>query len=232
MTRRTQFGNGEFYHVYNRGVDRRSIFSDNLDVNRFMNSLGAFNQKEPVGSLYEESFRKNARQPEALVKILAYCLNPNHYHILLQQQLENGVSEFMKRLGGGYTWYFNNRHNRNGALFQGKFKAVHVDQGAELVRLSAYINLNDRVHQLGGPTAKLVRSSWRAYGSAYGSARSKEHTERGDTDPVVGPISPVDHPILGQFESRKDYARFAEGVVREVVAERKVSVGRQKVDMA
>ena len=77
--------------------------------------------------------------------------------------MEESVSLFMKRLGGGYTWYFNNRHKRNGSLFQGSFKSILADKNEYLLHLSAYVNLNNRIHQRGGLTATLVRSSWDEY---------------------------------------------------------------------
>lgn len=167
-TRKIEFANGEFYHVFNRGVDKRIIFSDRQDVDRFFKSLIEFNVVDPIGSLYENSFLQlggsTAKLSERLVNIVTYCLNPNHYHLILEQLVDGGLSEFMKRLGG-YTWYFNNKYKRSGALFQGRFKAAHIDSNEYLLHVSAYTNLNDRVHQLGGSTAKLVesRSSWEEY---------------------------------------------------------------------
>ena len=170
-TRERAFANGEFYHIYNRGVDKRTIFSDSYDLHRFFKSMIEFNTEAPIGSLYEKSFHQlggrtaKSDSQENLVSVVAYCLNPNHFHFILKQTREGGVSEFMKRLSGGYTWYFNNKYKRSGSLFQGKFKSVYIDTNEYLLHVSAYVNLNDRVHQLGGPTAKLVdsKSSWEEY---------------------------------------------------------------------
>lgn len=168
-TRKEAFANEELFHIYNRGVDKRIIFNDKEDINRFFQSIIEFNISDPVGSLYQNSFRRlsgpTPKSEERLVNVVAYCLNPNHFHLILEQTAEGGISEFMKRLGGGYTCYFNNKHERSGALFQGKFKAIHIDSNEYLLHVSAYVNLNDRVHQLSGPTPKFVesRSSWREY---------------------------------------------------------------------
>jgi len=167
--RKKPFANGEFYHIYNRGVDKRIIFSDDEDLERFFQGMVEFNTINPVGSLYENSFRKlggpTAKLEKRLVNIVAYCLNSNHFHFILEQVSGGGISEFMKRLSGGYTWYFNNKDKRSGSLFQGKFKAIHIDTNEYLLHLSAYVNLNNKVHQLGGPTAKLIssKSSWGEY---------------------------------------------------------------------
>jgi len=163
------FVSGEYYHIYNRGVDKRQIFLDGYDIDRFFQCMDEFNAINPIGSLYENIFLEPAgkvkRKNKKLVEFVAYCLNPNHYHFILQQLADGGISEFMKRLNGGYAWYFNNKNKRSGALFQGKFKAKHINTNEYLLRLSAYVNLNNFVHKLplSGPTAKLVKSSWGEY---------------------------------------------------------------------
>ncbi len=167
----------EYYHVYNRGVDKRSIVEDQLDVLRFMQSIVEFNVVDPIGSIYEKNFSQKksegevklgslaSKKPaeEVLVEFVAYCLNPNHFHFLLKQVADKGIEQFMQRLGTGYTKYFNHRHKRTGSLFQGTFKAIHVEEDEYLLHLSAYINLNNRVHHLSGDALLLHRSSWNEY---------------------------------------------------------------------
>ncbi len=166
--RKTSFAEGEFYHIYNRGVDKRQIFANARDIDRFLQAMDEFNVMEPIGSIYENSFRKNQPQrsrtrQKKLVNIICYCLNPNHYHLLLEQAVERGIEKFMHRLGVGYTNYFNLKNKRSGVLFQGAFKAIHIDTNDYLLRLSAYINLNFKVHQLGNSVPKLYKSSWDEY---------------------------------------------------------------------
>lgn len=162
--RNIQFVPEEFYHVYNRGVDKRNIFNEKKDVQRFLQSMREFNTVEPIGSLYENSFQLNKPNIyKPLVNIICYCLNPNHFHFILQEVEENGISSFMKRLAGGYTWFFNKKYQRNGSLFQGVFKAKHITDNGYLMYASAYVNLNNKVHKLGGETAKFIESSWDAY---------------------------------------------------------------------
>lgn len=167
--RKIKFSVGEYYHIYNRGVDKRAIFLDENDVSRFFQSMEDFNQTETVGSIYEYHFAKRklvksglgseASKSKCLVDFIAYCLNQNHFHFILTPLQENGVQKFMQRLGTGYTKYFNTKHGRSGALFQGVFKAVHIKSNRQLLYVSAYVNLNDHVHQLGSEASKLVRSS-------------------------------------------------------------------------
>ena len=117
----------------------------------------------------------------------------------MEQKIDGGISEFMKRLGGGYTWYFNHKHKRSGSLFQGSFKSVFADKNEYLLHLSAYVNLNNRVHQLGGLTAKLARSSWNEYlnDKKCFSLCSKDI-------------------ILSQFKNSEEYRRFAESSLKEI----------------
>ena len=188
---REPFQNEQYYHVYNRGVDKRNIFSDHYDVNRFLKSMEFFNSTQPIGSLYALSFEEKPKENQIkLVEIIAYCLNSNHYHLILRQREDRGITEFMKRLNGGYTLYFNQRIKRSGSLLQGTFKSKFIHDNDYLLRVSAYVNLNDRVHQLRGETAKLSRSSFKEY--------------------VTGiPYLCNTEIILDQFKNRKQYEKFA-----------------------
>ena len=166
--RKVPFVNGEFYHVYNRGVDKRDIFSNQYDLDRFFQSMNEFNVIEPIGSIYENSFRDQLRGEASksvanLVNFICYCLNPNHYHFILEQVSDKGIEKFMHKLSTGYTRYFNDKNKRSGSLFQGVFKARHIDSNEYLLHLSAYVNLNDTCHQLGNLVPKLVKSSWGEY---------------------------------------------------------------------
>lgn len=188
---------GEHYHIYNRGVDKRIIFIDKYDIQRFFKSMIEFNVVDPIGSLYLNSLLQlRGETPnlgQRLVNIIAYCLNPNHFHLILEQLVDGGISEFMKRLSGGYTGYFNQKHDRSGSLFQGVFKDVHIDSNEYLLHASAYVNLNDRVHQLRSETPKLVESmsSW----EEYIDKRVKGICEK--------------EIILGQFRNIDEYKEFA-----------------------
>ncbi len=208
--RKVVFSVGECYHIYNRGVDKRNILKDRSDWERFFKSMREFNRVDTVGSLYELSFVKSSAlkpEEEKLVDFIAYCINPNHYHFILRQVSEKGIAKFMQRLGTGYTKYFNERHKRTGVLFQGKFKAVHVDTNSYLLHLSAYVNLNDRVHQLGSRTSKLMsRTSYNEYLSTRADHLQQEFCDKGI--------------VLGQFKDVASYQIFAESSVAETIRRR------------
>lgn len=214
--RKVPFVNDEYYHIFNRGVDKRTVFEDKFDVDRFFKSMEIFNCVKPVGSILEHSveLRKNntfggrTAKTEKLVDFVSYCLNPNHFHFILSQRNDGGISEFMKRLGGGYTWYFNNKYNRNGSLFQGKFKSIHINSNEYLLHLSTYVNLNDRVHDFGGPTAKMVKSSWNEY---IGKVKSN-HKNFCNKDIV-----------LSQFKNKQEYRKFSESSLKNMLRKKEQS---------
>jgi len=86
------------------------------------------------------------RKENPLVEIMAYCLNPNHFHFLVKQVKDKGVEKFMHKIGTSYTKYFNKKNKRSGALFQGKFKAAHINSNEKLLYLAAYVNKNNFIH--------------------------------------------------------------------------------------
>lgn len=161
--RKYPFRNGEYYHIYNRGIDKRNIFNCQFDYMRFLESLREFNRINPVGSLYmQKNIKKSSvavgqLQKKKLVDIISFNLLPNHFHLILKQKSDGGISEFMKRMGGGYTQFYNYKYKRSGFLFQGKFKSIHIDSNGYLLYLSAYVNGNRKVHKLfmGGSCCSL-----------------------------------------------------------------------------
>lgn len=140
------FAQGEIFHCYNRGVDKRVIFMDQQDFIYFLKMLRNFNTCEVRGNL---RLLENREPIEPPVTILSYCLLPNHYHLVLRCNDDTGgISKYMQRVGGGYTMYFNQKYDRTGSLFQGKFKAKHVDSDQYLRQILAYVYHNNLVHDI------------------------------------------------------------------------------------
>ena len=192
----------EHYHILNRGVDKRTIFQDQEDLNRFFQSMKEFNVTEPIGSIFENSFEGNKNEkPKLLVEIVAYCLNPNHFHLLLKQVSENGISEYMKRLSGGYRLYFNKKHRRTSSLFGGRFKSSHIDSDTYMNHVSAYINLNNWFK---GEKIKLSQSSWEEY---------LETEKPGECHKEI---------VLGQFKNVKEYEKFARSSLEDILARKEL----------
>jgi putative transposase len=151
---RVRFGEREYFHVFNRGVEKRLIFMDDKDRWRFMTLLivvrgdAVFNQISRLVSAVEHRRFDIAFLKEILkkrhVELVSFCLMPNHFHLILRESRDGGISKFMQRLADAYTKYFNLRHNRSGHLFGGKFQSVHIDRNEYLNYLSAYIHLNPK----------------------------------------------------------------------------------------
>ena len=168
-----QLVSGEkLYHVVSRGNNQQAIFHQRGDYVRFIHDLYEFNNEDTVASVYRISLlrdnnitgsdpvilgragNKNKRR-KLLVEILAFCLMPNHFHILLKPAIEEGVQSYMQKLSTGYSMYFNKRYERTGSLFEGKYKSQHAGTDEYLKYLFAYIHLNP---------VKLMQSNWQEEG--------------------------------------------------------------------
>ena len=134
---------GEYYHVYNRGVERRVLFLDNGDKERFVRLLYSANSSTSIYlSDYQGKALAEIPKGENIVAIGAWCLMPNHFHILLKEIKTDGISMFMQKLLTGYSMYFNKKYHRKGSLFEGKFSAKHLDYDQYLKYQFTYIHLN------------------------------------------------------------------------------------------
>ncbi len=144
----------DFFHVLNRGVDKRTTFLDERDYLRFIHDIYEFNDTRNVLPYYQlrratepsadvrrpQTYHERSR--ERLVQVHFFCLMPNHYHLLLSPVVENGISLFMKKLNGGYSKYFNEKYDRSGALWQGKYKKVLIERDAHFLYIPYYIHFN------------------------------------------------------------------------------------------
>ncbi len=156
--RNIQFIEKEYYHIYNRGVDKRIIFNEKRDYLRFATLLYLCNSTENVS--ITDCFEKginfkdllNLKRKKTLVEIGAWCLMPNHFHLLIRERGDGNISVFMQKLATAYSKYYNNKNERTGSLFEGKFKAKHIDNNNYLKYMFAYINLNP---------VKLIDSEWK-----------------------------------------------------------------------
>lgn len=189
--------------MFNRGVERRDLFIDAGDADRFVECLQAFNVKDNIGSLWSQKFESRAEiilDERPLVSVVAYCLNPNHFHLILKQVEKDGMSKYMKRLAGGYSRYFNEKEKRSGALFQGPYKAVHISTNEQLLHVSAYVNLNDKVHKLSDQVTKFHNSRDEYFSGKEGFCSTQV--------------------VLDQFKSCEVYASFARETVSAIVEDR------------
>lgn len=144
---------GNIYHVLNRGVDKRKIFIEDIDYIRFIHDLFEFNDVNPISNtsyafqnqsivIARRYIAPERRPRKLLVDLMAFSLMPNHYHLLIRPRTEEGLVKFMKRLNMGYARYFNEKNDRAGALFEGRYKSIAVSKEAHFIHLPYYIHLN------------------------------------------------------------------------------------------
>lgn len=165
MLRKVPFVEGEIYHLYNRGAHKNSIFTEDSDYRRFQLLLYVANSTEPVhfGNLLDKykgrSFLEMFSEPvtNPLVSVFGYCLMPNHYHLVLEQIAEDGIPAFMRKIGTGYSMYFNTKYEHGGVVFQGRYQSKHIDNDAYLRHIFSYVHLNP---------LELVAPNWKEKGVA------------------------------------------------------------------
>lgn len=156
MNRKYPFSVGEYYHLYNRGVEKRNVFIDKKDWERFLKLLYVANSNIPFRFTDIENKSINEiERGDPIVAIGAYVLMPNHFHILVKEIIPNGLSIFVQKISTGYSMYFNKKYERVGSLLQGRFKAQHIKRDEHLKFLYAYIHLNP---------VKLVEPKWQEIG--------------------------------------------------------------------
>ncbi len=190
--RTTPLVTDQIYHIFNRGVAKLPIFTDKRDYNRFLQTIYYYQFQGPKPKFSQLSrfkdfkFEKNKK----IVEIFCYCLMPNHYHFLIRQLLENGISEFINKISNSYTKYFNTKHNRVGPLLQGQFKAVRIEHEEQLIHISRYIHLNPIVSFL---IKDLREYQWSSYMNYIGMR----------TDQIC-----TREFILSMFKTHQKYEQF------------------------
>lgn len=195
--RTTPLVNAEFYHLFNRGTEKRVIYTQVWDYKRFLKSIYyyQFLGPKPSFSKFTKS-NSNLFKPlpkNKIVEIICYCLMPNHFHFLVRQLKDNGISIFMSQLLNSYTKYFNIKYNRVGALFQGAFKSVRVETDEQLIHLSRYIHLNPIVSGVAG---NLDNFHWSSYPEYMGNPILCSTTE-----------------ILSFFPTKEAYSEFTKAQI-------------------
>lgn len=144
--RKFVFSIGEWYHCFNRGVDKRVVFENRRDYERFLQLLFLANSKVAIHrsnlSNYSSEDIFRLPRPEPIVNIGVYSLIPNHFHLLIKEIVEGGITSFMQKLGTAYTMYFNIKHERTGNLFVKPFRSRHVNDDRYFQHAVHYIHCN------------------------------------------------------------------------------------------
>lgn len=147
---------GAYYHIYNRGVEKRSIFIDDQDYSVFLKYLKEYLEPKNEKALYDKLSDKNTDGDEKRkilrllhlnnfhgeIDLIAYCLMPNHFHLLVKQNQFDSIDKFTNSLLTRYATYFNRKYGRVGRLFQDVYKAVLIESEEQLLHLTRYIHRN------------------------------------------------------------------------------------------
>lgn len=209
-SRKIVFANDYYYHIFNRGVERRITFSTKRDYARAIDLLYFYNFVDiPVRySRYQvlpSDIQSNHSQAMIhsgnLVEIISYCLMPNHFHLLLKQKVDRGIITFLANFTNAYTKYFNTKEDRPGALFQGRFKGVFVETDEQMLHLTRYIHLNPIIASL--VTYKTLNQyPWSSYPAYINKANDKLINQ--DTLSMIRKFIP-DYPAF--VEDQISYAK-------------------------
>jgi len=198
------YAENTFYHIYNRGVEKRIIFKDEKDYKVFLSYIKEYLLSRPEISPHEgltlkgQTFTWTPRQPKNYhdrLELHAYCLMPNHFHLLIKQMDKSSIKEFMQSLGTRYIMYFNKRYNRVGSLFQGRYKTSIVNNDSYILHLSRYIHLNPSEY-----TDDLAN----AY-SSYGDYLGQRNTKWVKTEFILKYFSRSTNPMFNRTNSYKDF---------------------------
>lgn len=217
--RLTPLAEGEVYHIYNQGVARSAVFTQTTDYSRLIETFAYYQYRDPPVR-FSQIARWLAKQkvspvkPSAprIVEIYCYCLMPNHFHLLIKQLSEDGVSTFVSRSINSYTRYFNTRHRRVGPLFKGPFKAVRIETDQQLIHVSRYIHLNPLVSFV---TRDLNKYRWSSYPTYIGLVKDNLCKK----EEVLSHFSSVED-YQSFVLSRADYAKELEEIKHLLLEER------------
>lgn len=200
-----------FYHIYNRGVEKRTIFEDIQDYKVFLKYLKEYLSPPKTKidkvkvTLQGASFKGIPRQPKNYFQEIAlhsYCLMPNHFHLLVKQRSENSIEKFMRSLATRYSMYFNKKNRRVGKLFQGHYKAILITEDDYLLHLSRYIHANP---------IEYTKDLTQAF-SSYADYLELRNTSWIEKDFILGFFN---NPVAPEFKKFNSYKKFVEGYAAE-----------------
>lgn len=188
---------GEIYHIFNRGSEKKDIFTQPCDYKRFQQTFHYYQYQGPKPRYSNSKHGIYTFIPvseDKLVEIFVYCLMPNHFHLLVKQLKDNGISIFLSQLSNSYTKYFNTKYKRVGPLLQGAFKAVLIENDPQFLHTSRYIHINPVVS---GIVKNLEEYPWSSY---------KEYTGKGN-------VLCSTNEILDFFPIKDKYKEFLENQI-------------------
>jgi putative transposase len=200
--RKTPLHSTYIYHIFNRGINHAPIFINRRDYQRFLDLLDYcrfVNYPIKFSSFKSLPFERKQEIKSGLkeksVSFISYCLMPNHFHFVLRQEKDNGISSFVNRFLTSYTKFFNTRHKRSGPLFENRFKAVLVETDEQLVHLVRYIHLNPHSSGIVKNLAELLIYPWSSIKEYLNSTTEIK-------------ICDLKELVLSRFTNEKDFRKF------------------------
>jgi putative transposase len=206
--RKTILVTGEVYHILNRSVQRLPIFQGKRECNFFLEAMEYYLQVKPPVKLSLYKINKDKfnirRDKDSLVRVIAYCLMPNHFHLILKQLTEEGIKKYIQRLTNSFAHYYAKKHESSGHIFEGNFRAIRVVDDEQLWHLSRYIHLNPVKGYLTEKPEDYPFSSYRIY-------LGEQKPGFVDVSLVMENFSsPTRYKVF--VEDRKDYQRVLEEI--------------------
>lgn len=205
MTRYIELAPDEIYHVYNRGAHKQNIFSNRIDYARFLflilffqsplafrnisRSIAMFTKKSDFGISDDEIEEIAAKRN---VELISFCLMPNHFHLIVKQIKEGGLSDYMHRIGTSFTNFYNLKYKHSGHIFQGQYKAIHIGDNDQFIYTSAYIHKNPL--ELTHMKSELVKYNWSSF---------QDYVQNNRWVKLLNT-----QPLLEQFSNLKEYERW------------------------
>lgn len=203
--RKEVISTGETYHIFNRSINSMQIFNHKYFCKRMQKLLWFYHFRDPgiKYSRYEKfpaeerlNFYYSLVDQPPKIKILAYCLMPNHYHLLATQLTDGGISEFIKSLQSSFSQKYNHKTKRKGPVFLPQFKLVRIEDDNQLLHVQRYIHLNPLTGYLVKSIVDLDKYNWSSWGKYMNPTKK-------DTYEFVHP-----QPILEHFSSIQSYKQF------------------------
>lgn len=193
----------EVYHIFNRGIDNRPTFTKKNEYDRALLTLRYYRFATPPVSLSlllnthieerNEIISYLEKENQKIVEILSYCLMPNHFHLLIKQLKDKGISKFISNYLNSYTRYFNTKNERLGPLFLNQFKAVRIETDEQLIHVNRYIHLNPYTSYVIKNLENLMNYPWSSFGEYLGLKKSNLCEKES---------------ILSFFKNTNDYQKF------------------------
>ncbi|MBX4181739.1 transposase [Candidatus Parcubacteria bacterium] len=201
--RNTLIAPGEYYHICNRGVSKQIIFHNSDDYNRFLflilyfQSSTTFDQIGRIVKQFVQSPALDIRKDvinKRTVELLAFCIMPNHFHLIIKEVEDNGVINYLQRILTAYSKYYNTKYEKSGHVFQGPYRSIHISDDRQFLHTSAYIHRNPR--ELRGWINREDKYPWSSYQDYIGNNRWSDLLQT--------------QALLDGFKNKREYKKFVE----------------------